>query len=101
MSDYPVFHDGDQIAYLPMHAEVDINHPDVEFGFVSTVNDAAGLASVFCRFWHKGRPGDLRTVHNSELCHKRYLRLHQSVDDWKIDAANIKIVLAQMTHGDL
>lgn len=101
MSDYPVFYQGDQIAYSPMHAEGDTNHPDVEFGFVVSANDTADHDTVFCRSWHKGKPGELRTVHNSELCHKRYLRLHQSVDDWKIDAANIKIALAQMTHGDL
>lgn len=101
MSEYPVFYDGDQIAYLPMHTEGDINHPDVEFGFVYDTEDTADFVTVFCRFWHKGKPGELRTVLNSELCHKQYLRLHRSVDDWKIDAANIKIALAQMTHGDL
>jgi len=53
---------GTQIAYIPTHANGDINHPDVEFGFVtSTRNDVA-----FCRYWSKRNPFELRTKANSE-----------------------------------
>lgn len=54
---------GTQIAYIPDHAEGDILHDDVEFGFVTS---QAGKRSVFCRYWIKGLPGVLRTVANSE-----------------------------------
>ena len=54
----------DQIAYIPMHADCDINHPDVEFGFVTSINEAAD--SAFCRYWSKYSPGELRTKANSE-----------------------------------
>jgi len=52
----------DQIIYIPRHAEGNINHPDVEFGFVMT----GGLDYVFCRYWIKGQPGVLRTTSCSE-----------------------------------
>ena len=54
---------GDQIAYIPAHAELD-DHQDVEFGFVTSVRSQGGIA--FCRYWRKGQPGELRTVANSE-----------------------------------
>lgn len=38
---------GDEVAYLPLHSGGDITHPDVERGFVSSVNDAG---TVFVRF---------------------------------------------------
>ena len=36
----------DRVAYVPTHANGDINHPDVEFGAVSSV----GEFGVFVRF---------------------------------------------------
>jgi len=54
---------GEQIAYIPMHAEGDINHPDVEFGFITGFNSDG---DPFCRYWRKGQPGTLRTTANSE-----------------------------------
>tara|TARA_R110000772_G_scaffold249530_2_gene363817 strand:+ start:14679 stop:14867 length:189 start_codon:yes stop_codon:yes gene_type:complete len=33
------FNKGDQVAYIPMHAEGDITHEDVEHGTVSSQND--------------------------------------------------------------
>lgn len=54
---------GTQIAYIPNHAEGDKQHPDIEFGFVISEHGDAH----FCRYWHKGEPGELRTVANSEL----------------------------------
>ncbi len=56
------FERGDQIAYIPSHAEGDIRHKDVEFGFVTSVNEM----TVFCRYWNKYCPGLLRTTANSE-----------------------------------
>lgn len=52
-----------QIAYIPAHANGDIAHPDVEFGFVTSLRKDA----AFCRYWRKGHPGELRTLANSEL----------------------------------
>jgi len=53
---------GTQIAYIPMHADGDIGHPDVEFGFVTSVRGS----TAFCRYWSKSSPGVLRTQANSE-----------------------------------
>lgn len=54
---------GDQIAYVPMHAEGDLTHKDVEFGFVTGFNREG---DVFCRYWSHF-DGSLRTTINSEL----------------------------------
>jgi hypothetical protein len=56
---------GTQIVYTPDHANGDINHPDSERGFVahSTIIDDA----LFCRYWRRGEPLQLRTLANSEL----------------------------------
>lgn len=64
-----------QIAYVPLHAEGNIKHPDVEFGFVTSVHTDKGTA--FCRFWRKEGKG-LRTVANSELCDLTSLVEHKS-----------------------
>ena len=40
----------DQVAYIPLHLNGDILHPDVEFGFVSEVRE--GLCR--CHFWEHG-----------------------------------------------
>jgi hypothetical protein len=62
---------GTQIAYVPTHANGDLSHPDVEFGFVmyrpSNYYDNKCPYAIFCRYWRKGHPGELRTVANSEL----------------------------------
>jgi hypothetical protein len=55
------FQRGDQIIYIPNHADGP-NHPDAETGFVTSVNEKF----VFCRYWSKQYPGQLRTVANSE-----------------------------------
>jgi hypothetical protein len=52
----------DQIAYVPRHANNDLNHPDVEFGFIMSVENG----HCFCRFWWGGQPGILRTTSCSE-----------------------------------
>jgi hypothetical protein len=56
---------GDQIAYLPDHAEGDLNHPDVQVGFVTSVRGD----TVFCRYWlgsYSKPQTTLRTQANSE-----------------------------------
>jgi hypothetical protein len=54
---------GTQIAYVPRHANGDLDHPDVETCFVTSVNGDA----AYCRYWSKSHPGELRTKANSEL----------------------------------
>jgi len=74
---------GTQIAYIPVHAKGDVNHPDVEFGFVAQVAQLGyreNDLTYFCRFWQKGKPGVLRTIANSERCYDYQLIEHQSVN---------------------
>ena len=59
---------GTQIAYVPLHAE-DRFHPDVEYGFVTSVKESF----AFCRYWRKFEPGVLRTTANSEATPKDQL----------------------------
>jgi len=56
------FKRGDQIAYVPDHAQGNLRHEDVEYGFVTSVSPR----HVFCRYWRKGHVGELRTVACSE-----------------------------------
>ena len=69
---------GDQIAYIPLHAEGDIKHPDVEFGFITGFNSHD---DPFCRYYY--RDGGMRTTANSECTprdmvvpHKHMLQAH-------------------------
>lgn len=68
---------GDQIAYVPLHAGGDLNHLDVELGFVASVRPDGEAA--FCRYWRRGQPGTLRTVANSECTPVNMLVRHESV----------------------
>ena len=78
---------GTQIAYIPAHAKGNIKHKDVEFGFVtSETRDAVGNPACFCRFWHRGEPGVLRTVSNSQFVKGVHLIEHQSVAQSAVDA---------------
>jgi len=72
----------DQIAYIPLHAEGDIKHPDVEFGFVTSISKSG---DVFVRYWSKFTPGELRTKANSECTPIGMLVHHKSVSDRLID----------------
>jgi hypothetical protein len=72
---------GMQIAYIPRHAEGDIGHPDVEFGFVTSIR--GGFA--FCRYWSKRHPGQLRTTANSEATPLSLITPHISQPQSKID----------------
>ena len=44
-----IFKQYNRVAYVPLHAYEDINHPDVEYGFVSSVTDKF----VFVKFAKK------------------------------------------------
>lgn len=53
---------GDQVLYIPTHAEGDPSHPDCEEGFVTSVG---ANGAVFCRYFFP-RHGGIRTRANSE-----------------------------------
>jgi hypothetical protein len=80
---------GTQIAYVPDHANNDLKHKDVEFGFVMSGPIIAGM--VFCRFWYRGRPGKLRTVSNSEMTSIKHIVEVKSVHPDVVDAT-IKLI---------
>ena len=76
---------GDQIVYIPYHViEEDLTHPDVEFGFVS--NFCKNEMYVFCRYWSKINPTELRTKVNSERTPVDCLYYYDSVPEERIDA---------------
>lgn len=68
---------GTQIAYIPSHAEGNIEHPDVEFGFVTGAS--SNSHHHFCRYWRKGSKAALRTTANSECTPDEYLVEHEYV----------------------
>lgn len=75
MTNYPTLKPGDQIAYIPPHANGDITHPDVEFGLVTSLHpDGEGC---FCRYFLKDRPTILRTTSCSEVTNYEYLVAYQ------------------------
>lgn len=80
-----------QIAYIPDHAEGDINHPDVEFGFVDRRSNTNG-DKYFCRYWRKGEPGKLRTVANSELTHARNLVEHDLLSEKDVERVALQVL---------
>lgn len=69
------FHAGDEIVYIPMHANGDPHHPDSEWGIVERVYSKTN--TVFCRFFYPD--GRLRTVANSEGCDPRDLIFQSEV----------------------
>jgi hypothetical protein len=73
---------GTQIAYIPQHAGGDIEHQDVEFGFVTSVRGEF----AFCRYWDKRYPGQLRTTANSEATPLNMIVSHISQPQSKIHA---------------
>jgi hypothetical protein len=73
---------GNQIAYIPTHAEGDIDHPDVEFGFITGFNSQG---DPFCRYWRKGEVGVLRTTANSECTPIDMVIEHWSVPQSRVD----------------
>ena len=56
---------GTQIIYVPMHIPIkSISHPHAEPGFV--YGKCANKEHIFCRYWSKSDPDQLRTKANSE-----------------------------------
>jgi hypothetical protein len=86
-SDPRQFHPGDQIIYIPDHANGP-DHKDAEFGFVTSITDQY----VFCRYWSKHEPDKLRTVANSESTMPYNLIKSESHPQGRIDALLGKIV---------
>lgn len=72
---------GAQIAYVPHHAKDDISHYDVEFGFVT----AQRGNTVFCRYWSRSNPNELRTKANSEGADVSLIRPYISHDQDTVD----------------
>lgn len=64
---------GVQIAKVPDHANGDLEHPDVQFGFVTKVTKEG----AFCRYWNKNLTA-LRTRSGSELTPFKYLMKYDS-----------------------
>ncbi len=78
----------DQVAYIPHHAQGDITHKDVEFGFVSSDLGDLEHPTVFVRYWRKGQNGiALRTTANSEATPRECLVKHKSATDGEVDRA--------------
>ena len=74
---------GTQIAYIPQHANGDLAHPNVEFGFVTFQSQSGNRH--WCRYWHRGRPVVMRTTANSELTPDHCLVEHISVPQVIVD----------------
>lgn len=66
------FYPGLQVLYVPNHAEGDTRHPDVQYGFVTSVNELG----AFCRFFRSRKDNELRTSANSELAYFHNLVIH-------------------------
>jgi hypothetical protein len=82
-----VFKPGTQVLYIPRHAHGDLNHPDVEAGFVTSAHKVNQVAYVCCRFWANDGSNRLRTLSCSECCNPNNLyikdtRPQRRVDDW-------------------
>lgn len=84
---------GTQIAYIPLHAGGDIDHRDVEFGFVTSVKLELNVA--YCRYWSKHSAGELRTKANSEGTPMDCLVEHISVQQTLVDSLLIEIAAAE------
>lgn len=72
---------GTQIAYVPRHANGDLNHPDVEFGFVTSET----INAHWCRYWKKDNIYSLRTKEYSEITPNECLKKHQVHPQYVID----------------
>jgi hypothetical protein len=76
---------GMQIIYVPTHTDGDIHHPDCEAGFVAHTTEIEG--AIFCRYWSKYSPGELRTKANSELTPVNLLVVRNTVPQEQVEAA--------------
>jgi hypothetical protein len=71
---------GDQVASISCLLD-GIDHPDVEFGFVTSKNPLF----AFVRYWSKINPNELRTKDNSEATPAENLVRHQYKPQEEID----------------
>ena len=78
---------GTQILYVPNHANEDENHPDAELGFVTSQRGD----TIFCRYWSKYHPGELRTKANSEGTPVGNIVIKDSMPQVLIEAALARI----------
>lgn len=76
-----MFKPRDQVAYVPTHANGDLDHHDVEFGFVTSVKGD----TVFCRYWTSQNKFELRTKANSEGCNWTLLEKYAIHDQKFVD----------------
>lgn len=88
------FYPKDQIAYIPLHANGDIEHRDVQFGFVTSSRMIDGQLQVWCRYWLDldKYPMMLRTKANSERVNAEMLVKHKSVPKMRVEEAWQKYV---------
>jgi hypothetical protein len=84
-----MFKPGDQIVYIPTHATGDQNHPDREYGFVTSVKPDHGIA--FCRYWSRYSLTLLRTKSCSEATPIGNLRIHKSRPQKEVNELITKI----------
>ncbi len=80
------FKKGDQIVYIPNHAE-DMFHPDAEFGFITGFG---GTGSAFCRYWLNPDRTELRTKANSEatpidMIHRCDLKSQELINEMLVE----------------
>ena len=75
---------GTQIVYVPTRAS-GTDHPDAEPGFV--FNSEVRDGSLFCRYWNKHIPTELRTKANSELTPMNMLHVQDTVPQAQVEKA--------------
>ena len=83
-----------ELESLRDHAQGDMNHRDVQFGFVTSQTERH--QGYFVRYWKKGEEGrELRTTAGSELTPDRLLVKHKIVVQERVDK-----LLALIKAGD-
>lgn len=83
------FKPGVQVAYIPHHAGGDIDHKDVEYGFITGASKDHNY--LFCRFWRQGYPGQLRTTSCSKATPVVNLQLFKTVRQPIVDQMMISL----------
>lgn len=74
---YNKFDRGDQVIYIPWHAKGDDDHPDCQYGFVTS---DPGEDTVFVRYFSNIHFNELRTKSGSERTPREFLKpfIHHS-----------------------
>jgi hypothetical protein len=71
-----------QVAYIPNHANGDVNHKDVQFGFTASEQLADG--AYFVRYWLSRTSNELRTKANGERTYKSNLIMFTTHKDEEV-----------------